>query len=303
MNFKLFISLLVILCLFILAPPATANSALSNLPNVGFYLIADVTQEPLHLDWAKRLIDDIQPQNNAYISNNPTIKWKGVDGATESTNRTVCSSFITRLLERAYGYSESDIKNWMGVDLPKAAIYYDNIIAQNRFQLISQVSDIKPGDFLAIKYSENDSSATATDAENPSTDENRSDNTDRCPKRSKATGHIVLISKVPTRRDSSPPVQSDLTQYSLKVMDSSKSGHGCKDTRLLPNKSCNDRDAWGDGGVGQGMMRLYVDRDGAIAGYSWSLRSKSVYYSQNEYENQQGCQIPSHPLVVGRLSN
>lgn len=301
MNFKLFISLLVTFYLFIFAPPATADRASSYQPNIGAYLIADTTQELPHLDWAKRLIDDIQPQNNSYTSNNLTLKWRGIDGATESQNRTVCSSFITRLLKRAYGYTSSDIENWIGLNNPKAATYYDTIIAQNRFQLISQVSDIKPGDLLAIKYSENNRSAT--DVENSSSDDENISDANQCPTRSKATGHIVLVSKTPIIRNSSPPVRADLTQYSLKVIDSSKSGHGCKDTRLLPNKACNDKDAWGDGGVGQGTMRLYVNRDGVIAGYTWSLRSKSTYYSQNGYQDQQGCQIPSHPLVVGRLLN
>ncbi|MEH2098825.1 MAG: hypothetical protein V7K76_03435 [Nostoc sp.] len=300
MKFKLFISLLIALCLFIVVPSAITERASSNQSNIDSYLIAGASQEPQELDWAKRLIDDIQPQNNAYTSKNPTLKWKGVDGATKSQNRTVCSSFITRLLKRAYGYTSSDIKNWIGLDNPKAANYYDTITAQKRFQLISQVSDIKPGDILAIKYSEND--RNTTDAEDPSSDQNISD-ANQCPTSLKSTGHVVLISQAPIVHNTSPPVQSDLTQYSLKVIDSSKSGHGCKDTRLLPNKSCNDKDAWDDGGVGQGTMRLYVDRNGVIAGYTWSLRSKSTYYSQNGYENKQGCQIPSHPLVVGRLSN
>lgn len=292
-------SLAIFTCVvFMFALPASANPSIQSQPNAESSTIA-VTQTIYPLNWAKRLVATIESKNNIYGSNPTYIKWKDVEGATVSENRTVCSSFITRLLKRTYGYTTSEIENWTGANNPKAVTYYNTITKQRHFQIINSVSDIQPGDLLAIKYSEN--AQSGEDEDDPNVDKNLLSNT-QCPKRSSSTGHIVLIRNVPTVRKSWPPIQQDLTQYSLNVVDSSKSGHGCHDTRLLKNKSCSDKDAWGNGGVGQGTMRLYVDQVGTISGYSWSLRSQSTYYSQSGYEDKQGCQIPAHPLVVGRLS-
>jgi hypothetical protein len=297
---KIFIKLISILLLLwtplIFVLPVSADSVLQAPENASSSMVSTSSVTPL--DWAKQLIDDIDFTKNIYGSNPTYIEWKGVDGATESKNRTVCSSFITRLLKRAYGYSSADIKKWMGTTNPKAATYFNAITEQKHFQSIAHINEIKPGDLFTIKYLEN--AQNGTDESEPNVDENPSDVT-QCPRRSRATGHIVLIRQAAVVHPSSPPLQPNLTQYSLKVIDSSRSGHGCKDTRLLPNKSCSDSDAWGNGGVGQGTMRLYADSDGTIAGYTWSLRSKSTFYSPDGYENSQGCQIPGHPLAVGRL--
>ncbi len=261
------------------------------------------TQPLTLLDWAERLIVDLKPKNNAYGSNPTYIEWKDIEGVTVSKNRTVCSSFITRLLKQTYGYKSSDIEKWMGTANPQAATYYNTIAKQNGFQLINNVKDVQPGDLLAIKYLEN--AQTQTDESEPDVEENLS-NVTQCPKRSTVTGHIVLVREVSVVRQFLPPIQKGLTQYSLKVIDSSSSGHGCQDTRLLPNKSCSnksiDKNAWGNGGAGQGNMRLYVI-PGAIVGYTWSLRDQSTYYVNYGYKNEQGCDIPGHPLLIGRLLN
>lgn len=294
LSINLISTLMLLGILLTFALPIRANSFAQTQENVGSELSRSASLTPL--DWAQRLIDDIAFKDNAYASKPTYLEWKGVEGATQSRNRTVCSSFITRLLKRSYGYSSADIESWMGTANPQAATYYDTITRQNRFQLIAQVNQIQPGDFLAIKYLENAQSPTDEGA----SDETTTDDT-RCPKRSSVTGHIVLVRQAPVVHQSSPPLQLNLTQYALDVIDSSRSGHGCQDTRLLPKKSCSDKDAWGKGGAGQGTMRLYADQSGTIAGYSWSLRARSTYYSQTGYADQQGCQIPGHPLAVGRL--
>jgi hypothetical protein len=259
---------------------------------------ASTNQTLTPLDWAEKLILNITPDHNAYTSKHTAIRWEGIDGATISANRTVCSSFVTRLLKKAYRFSSADIQAWMGTTNPQAKTYYDTITQGKHFQMISQVNDIHPGDFLAIKYLEN--AGTMDDGESDS--DNSLSTASACPKRSTATGHIVLIREAPAVHKSSPPIQPGLMQYSVKVIDSSRSGHGCQDTRLLPNHSCSDKDAWGNGGAGSGTMRLYADRAGSIAGYSWSLRPQSTYYSQDEYTDTAGCQIPAHLLAVGRLT-
>jgi hypothetical protein len=218
-----------------------------------------------HLDWAELLVKDIQPQNNQYGSRPSYIRWKGIDGAKVAQNRTVCSSFITRLLQKTYGYKLSYFDNWLGSRTPNAAQYYDAIASQNRFQKIPLVSNIQPGDLVAIKYLKLSHSED---------EENRS------------SGHIMLVEDFPKIHPSSNPKIDETQQYELIVIDSSKSGHGKYDTRRQPDGS------WGKGGVGKGIMRLYTDKSGRIAGYTWSTFSNSQYYSQSQ-----------NHLVIGRLKS
>ncbi|WP_438000965.1 hypothetical protein WMF26_15555 [Sorangium sp. So ce185] len=72
-------------------------------------------------------------------------------------------------------------------------------------------------------------------------------------------------------------------QYAVEILDSSSSGHGETDTRRNPDGSWHD-------GAGAGVMRLYADEDGQIAGYTWSEDASSVYHPTSD-----------HALVVGRL--
>jgi hypothetical protein len=210
--------------------------------------------QPAHLLWAERLIADLQLKHNKYGSQPTYIKWKGVDGAKFSRNRTICSSFITELLKRAYGYKARDIRGWMGVRKPNAARYYAAIEQQNHFQKINHVQDIQPGDLIAIRY---------TNATNAS-------DTARRP-----SGHVAVVAKEPVRRDraTSPKVRGTI-QYELTVIDSSHSGHGSSDTRRLPDQT------WGDAGAGMGTMRLYTDEQGQVVGHTWSLSARSKYYDQ-----------------------
>ena len=71
-----------------------------------------------HLWWAEQLVNNVLPENNVYGGSPSYITWVDVDGATEYTNRTQCSSFLTRLLERAYGWTDDDIALWLGSTSP-----------------------------------------------------------------------------------------------------------------------------------------------------------------------------------------
>ena len=48
---------------------------------------------PPHLLWAERLVRDLRPEDNSYGGSPTVVQWRGVDGATRSKNRSVCSSF------------------------------------------------------------------------------------------------------------------------------------------------------------------------------------------------------------------
>jgi hypothetical protein len=307
---KLFLLGTLILVLVFLPPilPASANQPEQYPKNVTSEFMA--TEQLTPLNWAKRLVDELKtnPCNNKYTAKQVFITWKGVNNAKESENRSVCSSFITLLLKQTYGNKDGfNFKEWMGFGtiVPKdkpdeeilAAPYYQLIANnRNRFQLITRVTDILPGDILAVKYSE---SSKSTDYEEAfELDENILESKD-CPKKKTSTGHVVLVSEKPDliRDSQSKPDILELKQYSIKVMDSSRSGHGKKDDSRWQKQS----GSWVNGGAGEGIMRLYVNEQNEIQGYTWSREPHSTYYSQNEYLDNNKCRIPAHPLVVGRL--
>src|SRR5437867_3998377 len=67
---------------------------------------------PAHLLWAEEVAMNIDPTNNVYGSNPTYLTWAGVNGATDYTNRTECSSFATRVLKQAYGWTDTNFKTW-----------------------------------------------------------------------------------------------------------------------------------------------------------------------------------------------
>jgi hypothetical protein len=222
----------------------TLAAVVGSLWLVGSAIPAVAT--PAHLLWAEDVVEHIAPADNAYGSSPTYLTWAGVNGATSYTNRTECSSFVTRVLKQAYGWTNADFTAWFNSTSPTAAKYHDAIVAGNQFVAFTQVNDIQSGDFLAVKYLD----GTTT-----------------------STGHMMIATGPATLRMATAPHVSGTTQYEVEVIDSSKSGHGPTDTRLQEDGTWQD-------GVGMGILRLYADTTGAIVGYSWSTYSSSVYYDQ-----------------------
>lgn len=221
-----------------------------------------------HLWWAKRLLADIKPENNRYGSRPTQLEWRGANGATATINRTVCSSFITGLLNKSYGYSPQTMRRWLNTSTPNVARYHQAITSTNRFELITQIQKIKPGDLIAVRYTQPDISEM---------------------QESSSSGHIMLVASSPvpqpykaTQKEMAFGLTSK--QYRVSVIDSSRSGHGMLDTRLLPTGG------WGQGGVGLGTIILEANLTGNILGYRWSDRLGSPLRRQSD-----------QPLVVGRF--
>ncbi len=156
---------------------------------------------PDHLVWAQRLVADLRPEDNSYGSRPTLVEWRGVDGASRSRNRSVCSTFITALFERAYGYGPDERLRWLGLRSPWAVDYYRAIAAGHRFRQVATVRSMAPGDLLASRQL------------------NRT---------STVTGHLMLAA---ARPQALGPCVADRCVYRLEVIDSSRSGHGPNDTR------------------------------------------------------------------------
>jgi hypothetical protein len=198
---------------------------------------------PSHLTWAMSVATSVTPPNNAYGSDPTVLTWAGVNGAPEYTNRTVCNTFVNRVLMQAYGYTFSDFTSWMGTTSPLASHWYDSIVAQNRLSRITSVTSIAAGDIVAVKYLE----ANAT-----------------------TSGHVMIAVATPVKRTTGAPAVKGTTQYELTVVDSANSGHGPTDTRRNADGTWND-------GAGVGVIRLYVNAKGTIVGSTWSTLPNSTY--------------------------
>jgi len=154
-----------------------------------------------HLVWAQRLVVDLKPEHNSYGRNPTLVVWRGVDGAPSSRNRSDCSSFISALWRRAYGYGPDEMRQWLGDPTPRAIDYHSAIAAGNRFQRIERIGDLQPGDLLATRYQRS---------------------------RPGATGHVMVAADRPMAVDVCSQARC---VFRLVVIDSSRSGHGPADTR------------------------------------------------------------------------
>ena len=210
---------------------------------------------PRHVDEARSLIATLDASQTHYKHGEQIVHWKEGDRPAEA--RCDCSGLLDALLTRAYGYNHGDYKRWFGVKRPLAAHFHDTIITEHGFKRVREVKAIQPGDILAVKYKQ-----LATD---------------------KSTGHVMLVMEPPTPMTAKRPLIDGTEQWSVVIVDSTKSPHGKVDSRM------ND-DGTKLNGVGRGTFRLYVDTNGEVIGYAWSTSSGSTFRER-----------ATHSLVVGRI--
>lgn len=206
---------------------------------------ATVSITPPQVVWADRLVAEVAQDRNVYGSHPTIVRW-AEDGAGPAANRSVCSSFVTHVFERAYDLNGTVIRRWFGTANPKAITYAHVIESGRGFERIQTIAAIRPGDLIAIAY----------------------------PPGSGPTGHVMVADGSPMGRAGSASMEPGLRQYELAVIDSSQSGHGFGDTRMRAGAHQT--------GVGRGTLRLYVAPDGTIGGYSWSTRAISRFYPTGE---------------------
>ena len=198
---------------------------------------------PYHLWWAEDLVTHVDPANNAYGTSPSYVRWAGVAGATQYENRSLCTTFVTILLKQAYGWTDSQIRVWLGSGSPNATMYHDNIEQEDGFVRIMKAAHIEAGDLLAIKY----------------------------PAGLSVTGHLATARGEAILREATAPIIADTVQYEVEIVDSSSTGHGPDDTRLKSDGTWHP-------GAGFGVMRVYADAAGDLVGYTWSTVAASMYY-------------------------
>lgn len=208
------------------------------------------------LRWAGSLQKKVNQQNTNYRHKDNIISW-GDDG-TPVQCYTDCSGFINALIKKTFSWGENDFKKEFGHKRMYAYHYYQAITTGNHFQLVKNINQVQPGDIIALQYAD------------------RSEHDDN-------TGHIMLIASLPQSYKPSTIVLPNTLQYTIEVIDCSKSAHGKNDSRRLA-------DGGDYSGLGKGSFRLYTNMQGNIVAYSWSDGNPKEGF--DPYENQ---------LAVGRF--
>jgi hypothetical protein len=218
----------------------------------------DASHDPQHLTDLRHLLDRILVQNNSYLTGANQVSWPG-RGGTYYSCITDSSGLVNGLFSNTYGYSPTDFQFWLGTQRPLVQDYYLAILTHNRFQQITHITDIDPGDFLVVSYP-------------PGVTEGVYDN-----------GHIFIVDKSPKWEDQKSPHIPGTQQWPMQVIDCAITGHGSKDTRHISDQVYRT-------GLGKGTIRLYIDAQGYLQGYTWNRHDDSTYHS-----------VAEHPLVVGRF--
>ena len=231
-------------------------------------------KEPEHLAVARALVKELKPERNLYNARPTAIIWP--DEATKSkpvSNNSVCSSFCAALLRKTYRLSERDLIKLFSEEWPEADEIFEAVTTQHHFRVIEKIQDLQPGDFLVINYQSN---------------------------KAIPTGHVMLVSARPEKkhrygksrvpfpfadRAKSREIKTaSVTGWLVKVIDSSKSPHGKKDTRYQSAAGGEN-----DSGVGEGPLRLLADSDGKLIGYTWS-----------DYGNSSLWLVEDRPVAMAR---
>ena len=121
------------------------------------------------------------------------------------------------------------------------------LLRKTTFNASSRISDVRPGDVIAIKY----------------------------PAGSENTGHVMLVAAAPQRSQNSEPMVAGTEQWTVTIIDETSSSHGKGDTRL-------GADGKSRAGVGRGVFRIYADSRGNVMGYTWSTSRRSEFRAQND---------------------
>ncbi|WP_437692083.1 hypothetical protein [Sorangium sp. So ce176] len=177
--------------------------------------------------------------------------------------------FFTRAMRDQSGYTGTDIAVLWGSTSPNSHIYYDNIVAENYFERVTNVADIAAGDLLAIDQVVN-SSGTVT-----------------------YSGHAAIITGPATQLPTAlSPIYASTKQYVLPIADATSSVHGCNVS--YPDSRWSGACTGGTftTGPGTASMRLYTDLSGNLLGYTWSVTSGAAYYSPS-----------TRPYAIGKLTS
>jgi hypothetical protein len=202
--------------------------------------------------------------NNQYLIGSPSqLTWGSPADPASWIARARCSSFISGVLRHTYPWAtDAYFQTWLGDSSPEAEDYRAGFAAGPgpRMRRIGKITDLRPGDLIAIDYS---------------TAENGTPQAD--------TGHIVMVRQILAPYTGGPADHPGVLQYPIEILDCTAEAHGeyqyatyrdFPDTRMVWEDATSEEADFA--GVGIGHMFFYADAAGGFAGYRWSVNSGST---------------------------
>lgn len=270
----------------------------------GLALAATAAAQPLHLDRALQLVDEITGAQAAGVftdaagvplnryggswnsASDPSfIRFADLGNGVLPGNNTKCSPFVTHLLGHTYGwnwrnYSFVDplLQTTKTVSSP-TPYQYIALTKQGRgLTRIARLDQALPGDILSWWTVGSD-----------------------------ANDHTMLIVAIdwqsakpyPTNHALSDPTLAGTTYYEVEVVDSSSGTHTA-DSRIVEVNGVDTHVA----GVGTGTIGLLVDANFALVGYTWSLPTSDYTTKRTGWMNglhSRLRRLPAHEAVISRI--
>ena len=196
--------------------------------------------------------------NNVYLTGSPaTVTWGTPSDPASWITRARCSSFVTAVLKYSHAWATDDyFRQYFQDPVPEAADYctaFRDDTAGPRFRRVSKVTDLLPGDIVAVDYNGSDPANT---------------------------GHIVLVREVKGVFSGTADFPGE-TQYAVEIVDCTSDPHGVyaltnypryPDTRMVSTVDGENFE-----GVGIGHMMFYAsDTTGEFTRYRWSVNSSKT---------------------------
>ncbi|WP_241741087.1 hypothetical protein [Streptomyces sp. L2] len=178
------------------------------------------------------------------------------------------------MLEHTYGWATDDyLTTYFKETVPEAADYrkaFAEGTAGPRFRRVEKVTDLRPGDLIAIDY-------------NGQVPDN--------------TGHIVMVREVKGTFSGTADFSGE-TQYAVEIVDCTSDPHGVyglttyatyPDTRMV-----SDVDGDNFQGAGIGHMMFYAsDATGEFSRYRWSVNTSKT--------TAQTLTVADRPIAAARV--
>ncbi|GAB3005587.1 hypothetical protein [Saccharothrix stipae] len=185
------------------------------------------------------------------------VRWGSPGDASGWVNQSQCASFLTAVLKRTYRWATPGFFSaHFGVASPFArdyrAAFAERVVPH--FERVGRVTDLRPGDLIAIDY-RNDQDTN--------------------------TGHVVMVRSVKGVYTAPNPTLNFAgeTQYAVEVVDCTAVPHGVYGVgnyfRFPDNRIFNA--TAGTDGAGYGHMMFYAsDATGGFSRYRWSVNTSSA---------------------------
>lgn len=232
----------------------------------GLDLVDHILEHQLAGEFQNDQNEDINNYGGSWGQGTVEVEIGDHDADLMPFNRSMCGSFVTKLLNQSYNWDwtdhpfHDDVLNVPVVTAsPTAHLYMELILEGKGFKLqVGNIANILPGDVMVKR------------------------NLDPI------EGHVWLVKEVhignplvyPLNHGNSLDAYKGMTYYEVDVLDSSFGYHSNDTRKVTVNNVLHETH-----GAGVGTMGIMVDANGTITGHSWSVPNSDYNQSLGGWVN------------------